>query len=320
MLYDSGIIQSQKAALKTIVIGNLAVGGTGKTPHVIWLAKELAKSKNVAILSRGYRRKSKGFKWVNIDDHPSQSGDEPLEIKTKLPNIPVAVDSNRLRGISRIKNDLGTAPDFVILDDGFQHRKLIPYFSIILSHVKRPYFSDYLLPAGRLRESRGSIKRTNALIITNTTADSQGDIRENEKRYKLGDEQKLYTSSFIYPDISPVSKKAERIDPISTDSALLVCGIAGSEDLENQWAAGIPLTVISYPDHYAYKETDIVFILSKFHEMKGDNKILVTTGKDAVKLKQFPQICDIPVFCQNRQVIIDDEQKVQLLERILNHG
>ena len=320
LLYDIGLIQSKKASVKTIVVGNLAVGGTGKTPHVIWLANELSKNKNVAILSRGYKRKTKGFRWVRIDDHPSQTGDEPLEIKTNLPNIPVAIDSNRLRGISRIKNDLETEPDFIILDDGFQHRKLTPDFAIILSNSDRPYYSDSLLPAGRLREAASSIKRANALIITDTTTESLEEIRQNKKRYKLSEDQNLFTSSFIYPDITPITKEATCMNPDLADSAILVSGIARPEGLQNQWAAGIPHIIISYPDHHNYSESDVNFILSKFEEMDGKNKILVTTGKDAVKLKQFPQICEKLVYRQNREIIFDDEQKEQLLESILNHG
>ena len=320
MLYDAGIIKSKKASIKTIVVGNLAVGGTGKTPHVIWLANELSETKKVAILSRGYKRKTKGFRWVRIDDHPSLSGDEPLEIKTSLPNIPVAIDSNRLRGINRIKNELDIEPDFIILDDGFQHRKLTPDFAIILSHANRPYYSDSLLPAGRLREAASSIKRANVLIITNTTTESLEEIRQNKKRYMLSEDQNLFTSSFIYPDITPVTKEAYGMKPDLADSVLLISGIARPEGLENQWAAGIPHIIISYPDHHNYSDSDVTFILSKFEEMEGNNKILVTTGKDAVKLKQFPQICEKPVYIQNRQTIFDDEQKEQLLESILNHG
>ena len=319
-MYDSGLIPGKKASLKTIIVGNIAVGGTGKTPHVVWLAQELAKTKRVAILSRGYKRKTRGFRWVNSNDDPSLAGDEPLEIKSLLPNIPVAVDSDRLRGVDRIKKELDYEPDFVILDDGFQHRSLIPHYSIILSHAEKPYYSDYLMPAGRLREATSSVKRADSLIITNTTAGNHQEGKDILSLYKLGKGQNLFTSSFIYSDLMPLNEKAMNIRPEEADSLMLVTGIAQPDSLIKQWESRIPLVIMSYSDHHIYSEEEINFIVSRFEEMTGSNKILITTGKDAVKLKLFPQICDIALFCQNRQLIIDEEDKKQLLESIENHG
>ena len=319
-MYDTRLIPGRKASLKTIIVGNIAVGGTGKTPHVVWLAQELSKTKRVAILSRGYKRTSKGFRWVGCDDDPRLTGDEPLEIKSLLPNIPVAVDSNRLRGVDRIKSELDYEPDYVILDDGFQHRSLIPHYSIVLSHAERPYYYDYLLPAGRLREGTNSIKRANSLIITNTTSGSHQEYKDNSSLYKLRKDQNLFTSSFIYSDLIPLNEKAMNIRPEEADSLMIVTGIAQPDSLIKHWESKLPLVIISYKDHHKYSEIDIDFIVSRFKEMKGSNKILISTGKDAVKLKLFPQICGIALFCQNRQLIIDEGQKEKLLESIENHG
>lgn len=314
-LYDCRILKSRKADVKTIVVGNISVGGTGKTPHTIWLAEELSKACRVAVLSRGYKRKSRGFRWINPDDNPAVTGDEPLEIKRQLPGIPVAVDSNRLRGVSKIKEEMEPNPDMIILDDGFQHRKLIPDFSIILSDFYRPFDTDILLPAGRLREPRTSAGRADAIIITDSPSDTgKGDIRINKK---TADEQLIISSSYRYGKYEALNDKARQIKPEDADAILFVAGIARQLRLKEEFGHKGNVEILLFPDHKDYNERDIDRIIKSFEGLKGEIRIMVTTGKDAVKLNLFPEIQEFPLFCLKRDIVIEKNDKKLLIDSIL---
>ncbi|MCL4153106.1 UNVERIFIED_CONTAM: hypothetical protein GTU68_053341, partial [Idotea baltica] len=165
MFYDSGILKSTSFNVPVISVGNLSVGGAGKTPHVEYLIMLLQDYLNVAVLSRGYKRKSKGFRWVNRKDQVTQTGDEPLQFKRKFPETAVAVCESRNIGIPMMlqgKKDIQT----ILLDDAFQHRSVVPGLNILLTTYDEPYTRDYLLPSGRLREFRSSAKRADVIIVT----------------------------------------------------------------------------------------------------------------------------------------------------------
>ncbi len=320
LLFNYGILRSRKAPVKTLIIGNLTVGGTGKTPHVIWLAQELSKTKNVAILSRGYLRKGKGFQWVKTSDNPNFVGDEALEMKNLLPDIPVAVDANRLRALNKMHRELDPRPDIVILDDGFQHRRLIPDYSIILSNANRSAYSDYLMPAGRLREGLGSIQRANSVIITNTSTKNKIDIKKEKLSFGLSKEQEIFSSSFEYTEAISIVKKYENHSVKNANAILLIAGIANPFELLEDMKSKASIQLLDFPDHHQYSEKDILKIISTFNQMNGENKILITTGKDAVKLRLFPEICELPLFTLGRKIDMERKQKHKLIESILNHG
>ena len=320
-LFDKGCISGKKAGLKTIVIGNLSVGGTGKTPHVIWLGKELInRGYSICILSRGYGRSTRGFRWVNSSDHPDIVGDEPLEIKIAIPEIPVAVDGNRHRALSIIQNEIIPAPDFVILDDGFQHRSLIPHFSIILSSVNRPFFTDLIMPAGSLREAANSIKRADYLIITDTTENND----EIEKSWAfisgVKNPEKISSSSYMYENIIPLFKGKKDIQKDKIDSILLVSGIANPDTILSELKTKATIHILRYRDHHKYTRKDIKTIISNFSRLEGEDKILLTTMKDAMKLKHFDQLKELPVYVLNRKVVMDEKKMNKLFEIILNYG
>lgn len=314
-LYDNGWKKSHPGAIRTIVVGNLTAGGTGKTPHVAWLATLLSPKYNVAILSRGYKRKSKGFRWVNPEDHPDITGDEPLELKLALPGIPVAVDSNRLRALEIMKRELVPTPDFVILDDGFQHRSLTPGYSIILTRSDRLLFNDHLLPAGRLREPLGAIKRANAIIVTNAKDQDQA-FEESylRKRLKLSEKQLLLTSTYKFREFVPLTEKAKRLSPDEVETTLVVSGIAGNISLP-----GKQFDYMSFPDHHRYTEQDVKSILLKFNQIKGSKKMIVTTGKDAVKLIHFTRMKEVPLFSLTREITMEPQQTKSLTSSISNN-
>jgi len=320
MLFDKAMLRSTEALIKTVVVGNLTAGGTGKTPHVIWLAGKLSAYRRIAVLSRGYGRKTRGFMWVGAEDNPGLVGDEPLEMKLKLPEIPVAVDTNRLRGISRIAAELTPPPDLVILDDGFQHRRLKPGYAFILSDCSWPADQDKFLPAGLLREPLSSIRRANAVIVTGTQNTEQAlDDSRLRKSFKMEEGQPLFFSSFNFKGLSPVNASAESIDPVSADAVLVVAGIARPGSLAEEPVFKAKVKLMAFPDHHDYKAKDIKAILSAFRRMVGENKIIAATGKDAVKLKQFHEIAGVPLFNIEREVVIDDKQSKEIIESILRY-
>ena len=196
ILFDWKILKSKKYDLPIICVGNISVGGTGKTPHIEYLINLLSE-KNITILSRGYGRVSKDEKLVTIDSNYLDVGDEPLQIKQKFPQTNVIVSKNRRRGMEEILKK-HPSTDIVLMDDGFQHRWVEKGLNIILNNYSRPIYSDYLMPIGRLRESISSIKRANIIITTKCP-----NINEKEKKYitkklTLSNKQKIYFSSVKY--------------------------------------------------------------------------------------------------------------------------
>ena len=164
-LYDKGVFASYRFGIPVISIGNITVGGTGKTPHTEYLIDILSKDFSLAVLSRGYKRQSKGFQYVEIDDSTSKTGDEPLQIKRKYPGVVVAVDADRVRGIKRLQSDYPSL-DLILLDDAFQHRRVTPSLNIVLIDCNRPVWNDAMLPAGRLRDCRSSLYRAMSASIS----------------------------------------------------------------------------------------------------------------------------------------------------------
>lgn len=298
-LYNSEILRSHEFDIPLICVGNLAAGGTGKTPHTEYLAGLLQKDFSVAVLSRGYKRKTRGFRYVTPGSTYSESGDEPLQIAGKFPGITVAVDSNRVRGIQRImdeKPDIGV----VLLDDGYQHRRINPGYSILLSEFERPFIRDYLLPYGNLRESRHNMRRADIILITKCPSDMSAIQRRimvkeiNKPAY-----QNLFFTTFSYgrpvnvfdgttagEDILAAPGKEDR-------GMVLVTGIANpgplKKFLEDKFTESVHL---SFGDHHEFNSNDITKITDAFVSLESPSKYLVTTEKDAIRLKEFSNIAE----------------------------
>lgn len=259
--YDRGVFKSTSFGIPIISVGNLAVGGSGKTPMVEYLIRELQDECNVAILSRGYGRKTKGFLWVEPNLSPIETGDEPLQIKTKFNEILVAVCEDRVAGVERI---LKEKPDtnLIILDDAFQHRAIKPSIQLLLSTFNKPYFTDYLMPVGRLRESRKGEKRANALIFTKCPMDY---VPHNV------DIQPAFYSTIRY-------QNPEIEGPVFGFS-----GLANNSLFAKHLAKSYNLQGFKgFRDHYTYTADDIHNLMS---QAKG--AILVCTEKDWMKVKQL---------------------------------
>jgi len=295
-LFDIQLLPSREFSIPVICIGNISVGGTGKTPHVEYLIDLLKEGNKIAILSRGYKRISRGFQIATIDSTVFDIGDEPRQLKQKYPFITVAVDGNRKRGILKlmeVEKDL----DLIIMDDGFQHRWVKPGFSILLVDFNRMITNDYFLPGGRLRESCSGAKRAQMIILTKCP-DS---LKPIDRRIAIKDlnpiqGQNVYFTHFIYGNLQPVFPDCakeiteEEIGKLQP-GFLLVTGIAYPRML-NIYLAEISQNIseLKYPDHHTFNQKDIIEICSRFKAMEGDSNFIVTTEKDAMRLQFFPQI------------------------------
>jgi len=290
-MYDLNILRSVEFEQPVISVGNITVGGTGKTPHAEYLINLLKDRFRVALLSRGYKRKTKGFRLVEIHSTAAEAGDEPVQIKNKFPEITVAVCENRVTGVKRLFNsDPDRVPELVILDDAYQHRRIIPGINILLIDYNRPLKKDALLPAGRLREGARQIRRANSIIITKCPEDMTPIARRIfQKNIWLRPYQSIYFTTFEYEKPIPVFAQNKTFPDLTGKKKyhiLLVTGIA-SPAMIKKYLQDLPHTVeeIEFHDHHCYTEKDLETITNRFNSLKGPNKIILTTEKDAMRFR-----------------------------------
>ncbi|WP_394773325.1 tetraacyldisaccharide 4'-kinase [Flavobacterium sp.] len=279
LLFDKGILKSTSFDIPVIAVGNLSVGGTGKTPQIEYLIRLLANQYKVATLSRGYKRKSEGFVLASAISNAEVLGDEPFQFYQKFPNIQVAVDANRTNGITQLLSQ-DQKPQVILLDDAYQHRKVKAGFYILLSSYGDLYADDFMLPTGNLRESKSGANRANIVIITkcpkNLSDDKQAEIR---LKLKLTCSQQIYFTFIDYDD--NIYGKDERIavNEIKNESKLLLAGIAKPtpffDYLKNENDE-----CLTFPDHHNFSDSDLESI-----QNKAGNKKIITTEKDYVRLK-----------------------------------
>jgi tetraacyldisaccharide 4'-kinase len=299
LLYNTGILPSVKFDVPVICIGNITVGGTGKTPHAEYLIDLLRKDFKVALLSRGYKRRSKGFRIVSRSSSVSEIGDEPLQIFLKFPEIHVAVDRDRANGIKTIMKE-HPETDAIILDDGFQHRRVKPGLSILLIDYDRPITRDYLMPYGNLREKRNNRKRADIIVVSKTPETvSALAMEEINKELQLNYKQKLFFTSISYKDLVPVFENSASERPglakqnRENHGAVLVTGIAASGSLKTSLEKYFEEIIhFDFPDHHYFNENDIEKIRTAWKDLTSQEKILITTEKDAVRLREFTNIDD----------------------------
>lgn len=306
--YDRGIFKSSSYQLPVICVGNLSVGGTGKSPMVEYLINHLKKDHKVASLSRGYGRNTTGFYLLSESDNATMVGDEPLQFKIKYPEVSVAVDENRQRGIAELieKED----PEVIILDDAFQHRKVKAGLNILLTTYGNIYTKDRLLPAGDLRESKAGAKRADIIVVTKCPPDlSNEEQTEIARDLNLQPHQNLF---FGYIDYSPLivnEAGSISLQHIKGKQVLLVTGIANDKPLlKHLGNENIDFDHEKFPDHYNYKIKD---------QEKLTGEIILTTEKDYMRLKGLinnPVLYYIPIQFK----LIKDEQKfLHLLDRFV---
>lgn len=293
-IYDVHLLKSHSFSSVSIIgIGNLSFGGTGKTPHVEYLVNLFLSQgyhvNELATLSRGYGRKSNGFMLVEDIHSTSQVGDEPLQFKHKFPDLVVAVDADRKRGIESIKNAFPTVR-VILLDDAFQHRKISLDLSIILTDYSHLYVDDYLFPVGRLREPKIGAKRADIIIVTKGSK-FISPLEQRSIRDKIDPaiHQKVFFSHMEYLPVKSLSghDKDISIDQLISEkySILLVTGIAKSLDLEYYLKENVYEFIhLKYPDHYSFSSEDIHFMKDKFARIQNSKKIILTTEKDSKRL------------------------------------
>ena len=298
--FDWGWLPSKSYDIPIICIGNLAVGGTGKTPHTEYLIKLLQNEKlHVATLSRGYKRKSKGYLLAGKDDKALRIGDEPYQIKSKFPQAQVAVDEDRCHGIEQLLQLNQPVIDVVLLDDAFQHRYVKAGLNILLTDYNRLLCDDALLPAGRLREPISSKNRAQIVIVTKCPDDIKPiDFNIISKRLNLYAYQQLYFSKFRYGKLTPLFVDCKRnsqpfTDTNATHEILLITGIASPTPLVNELKRHTEhVHLMSFGDHHLFTAKDLHEIEEQFDKLTSPQRFIVTTEKDATRLKHHPALTD----------------------------
>jgi tetraacyldisaccharide 4'-kinase len=278
-LFDKGILKSYAFDLPIIAVGNLSVGGTGKTPQIEYLIRLLSNKYKVATLSRGYKRQSEGFILADEKSNATVLGDEPFQFYQKFKNIQVAVDANRKNGIEQLLSQT-EKPDVILLDDAFQHRKVKAGFYILLTSYGDLYSDDFILPTGNLRESRSGAQRANVVIVTKCPSDLS--IEEQNKiktKLKLSASQELYFTFIDYDDCIYSEKETMKVSEVQNVDKLLLAGIAKPEPFF-AYLQSTNDECLTFPDHHHFTEKDILDIKNI-----SQNKNIITTEKDFVRLK-----------------------------------
>lgn len=285
LLYDKGLKKSAKFPIPVISIGNITVGGTGKTPHAEYVATLLKDKFRTAVLSRGYGRHTKGFFMSDAHSDSGLIGDEPLQIKRRFPDLEVAVCNDRAKGIQRLTEMC--APEVIILDDAFQHRRITPSLNILLVNWHRNILNDAMLPAGHLRENARGRRRADIIIVTKCPEDlTKNDMNAMARKLRIKPEQQIF---FTTPDYSQPYLIDDSGHPLQLPQVpvLAVTGIVlpslMKAELERQ---GHEVTLMDYPDHHRFSKQDIANITTRLESM-GPDAIIVTTAKDAARLSDW---------------------------------
>lgn len=297
-MFNRGLLTQHEFDIPVIVVGNISMGGAGKTPHSEYIVDHLRHNHRIGVLSRGYKRKTHGFVLATPDSHVDDIGDEPYQIyhKFKDKGVTVAVCEDRVKGIAEMRRLM---PDInlIVLDDAFQHRYVKPSLSVVLMEYNRPAYADHMLPYGRLREPMSALNRADVVIVTKCPSDMKPvETRIFKTQLNLFPYQKLLFSGYRYLPIKPVfadqvspSRRIILSDLTAEDSILAVTGVANPRPFVRQLRCyKAKIRIKRYADHHRFTHSDMQSILEKFTSMSGRRKIIVTTEKDAVRLKNNP--------------------------------
>ena len=319
LLFDINLLRGEKFDIPIICVGNITVGGTGKTPTVEMLVEYYSQNYNVAILSRGYGRKTKGYRVVNVDDNYRQVGDEPLQMKIKFPETVVVVCEKRAFAIHRIREEFPDV-DMIIMDDGFQHRYVEPLVNIVIEDYSRPIEYDHMLPYGQLRDTKSSLYRANYFIVTKCP-DSMKPINMRERRNWLIKKasQEIFFSRVISELPSPVFAGVEA----TVEYGAKVIAMAGLGDndayyKELQQRYNVVAT-LDFEDHHIYRMSDLKRMVDLLRAYP--DAVIMTTEKDAVKLansKAITKEVRNKMFCERISMRFVGQSRMALFERIDN--
>ena len=292
-LFDWKILPSEEFDLPVISVGNLTVGGTGKTPHTEYLIRLLKENRDIALLSRGYKRKSKGFRLATADSSAKEIGDEPYQIKCKYPDIHVAVDADRRHGIHQLcANSISKDVEVVILDDAFQHRYVKPGINIVLMDYNRPIYEDTLMPTGMLREPASSLQRAHIVITTKCPRYIKPiDFRIVAKHLNLRPYQQLFFTTFNYGELRAFTEphKQKSLSELTPQTRiLLVTGIASADPLMEKLQEHTEYVIhMEYGDHHDFSRAELKDIQKRFESIQATDKLIITTEKDAARLSSY---------------------------------
>ncbi len=312
-LYDKDILKSTSVNLPIICVGNLSVGGTGKSPMVEYLLRLLKNHCEIATLSRGYKRKTKGYALADANSSALEIGDEPMQFHLKFPDVAVAVGEERLEAIPQLLHDRPKT-QVIILDDGFQHRAVKAGLNIVLTDYSNLFTRDFFLPTGDLRDERRSYKRAEIIIVTKCIPN----LGEEEKKEIIAEikpleHQQVFFSTIEYGIPYHILHPDQEYYLHKKLEVLLVTGIANIEPLKNYVLDNsYTYEKLSYSDHYVFSIDDLKEIRKRFSKMDNEYKVIITTEKDAVRLVKFrEELEDLPLFVlpiQHRILFNEEEQ------------
>lgn len=320
-LFDLKILRSTQFDIPIVCVGNIAVGGTGKTPTVEFITKLLGEEYNIAILSRGYRRRTKGYIEVQIGDSFLKVGDEPKLIKRKFPDTVVVVCEDRVKAVRRIQEEHPEV-NLIVMDDGFQHRRLTPKVSIVLSDYNTPPYRNKMLPAGTLRDTPSQLYRANILLITKTPRVlSPIDRKIAQKELKPYPYQSFFFTDIKQGNPKPIFSDMAATTIIRGSKVVALSAIANPEKFHESLEGRFNVVErITFDDHHTYKVKDIKQIAEAV-ERHGENTVVITTEKDGVKLtsrKYIPEVLQRRLFVLPIEINFRDGDEQAFIDKLKN--
>ena len=320
--YSKGLLKGIVFNVPVISVGNLSVGGAGKTPHIEYLIRLLRDYLNLATLSRGYKRKTKGFLIISPQMNAEQAGDEPLQFKRKFPEVLVTVGESRAFAIPEI---LSGHPDrqVILLDDAFQHRAITPGLNILLTEFSHPFTRDYLLPSGRLREWRKSYRRADIIIVSKCPAQLSESVKiDLIEEIKPFPHQRIYFSYYDYERPYYLFNPGYVVELQADWEILLISAIARTDYLADYLEEKVAtVRILEYEDHHLFSKYDVAHLKANFDRMKAEKKIILTTEKDAMRLdmhKKYLLDNRLPIFSLPAKVKFHADDGIRFDEDIKN--
>lgn len=317
-LYDARIFKSSSFDLPVICIGNLSMGGTGKTPHTEYLIRLLKNEFKVSTLSRGYGRRTSEFELADENSTALTIGDEPLQYHRKFKDIHVAVEKKRVIGVLFTLHHAEDT-EVIILDDAFQHRALRAGLNIMLTDFGKPFYKDYFLPVGELREQRKGVQRADIVVVTKCPESiSENQMNEIKNNIPINKEN-IFFSQIRYKGIYEGKSGNPFHENLNSYEVLLVTGIANPKPIENYLIENqVKFEAIHYGDHYRFKKKDVQNISKKFDTFTASKKLILTTEKDFSRMLLITEFEKLPVFCLEIEIaILNDKEKFD--NTILNY-
>ena len=299
-LFDWGILKAKRFDFPIICIGNLCLGGTGKTPKTEYHIKLMESQFRTATLSRGYGRKTKGFVLADATANCETIGDEPMQYFRKFKDIQIAVDEARADGVQRLISQ-GNPPEVILLDDAFQHRQIQAGLNILLTDYNCLYTEDFLVPTGTLRDIRSAAQRADIIVVTKAPGKlSDKEFHTLKTRLKPSEYQKIFTSFMVYGDLIPLTEIAKNTSPNNAKCAIAFCGVAKPVPFVEQVRSRFgEVKELIFSDHHDFNVGDIEKIVKTYETLANQNAIIVTTEKDASRLMKNSYLCQfntLPVF------------------------